>query len=127
MIATEPGALPLANWRDDVVGLVAPARMPRASVWERSSAVRELERTFLPRFRAERARVEGLGARLDSRTHERLWAAGELLELLYEALAQDVRHPLRGLPFAAELEAMVRALDHWCDEAALAERLARRA
>lgn len=119
-------SMPPSAWRDAVVELVAPARSPRASVWERSTAVRELERALLPRFRADRARLDALAARLDSRMHERLWAAGELLELLYDALAQDVRMPLRGLPFAAELDAMVRALDHWCDEAALAERLARR-
>lgn len=108
---------PLGAWRDEVSSAVSHACDPEASVWDRSRAVRELERSFLPRLHAERARLAALGERLDSRTRERLWAAGELLELLHEELAESARLPFRGETFAADLTALLRGLDLWCDEA----------
>jgi hypothetical protein len=116
----------ICSWRQEVTEAVAPAREPAASIWERSRAVRDIERIMLPRIREERARLRAVDDMLDHRCRERLWAAGALIELLYEALAQDVRLPLRGTTFAAEVEALLRAIDRWCEEAALANRLAER-
>jgi hypothetical protein len=117
---------PFCDWRTEIAEAIAPARVPHASIWERSRAVRELERILMPRLREERARTAALEDRIDPRTRERLWAVGELVELLYEALVQDVQVPLRGATFASELEALLRAVDRWCEEAELASRLAER-
>lgn len=117
---------PLCDWCDEVAAAVAPARSPDASVWERSRAVRELERVLVPRFREERARVAGLDELMDRRTRDRVWATGELLELLYQSLVEEVRLPLRGARFAAELDALLRALDRWCEETEIATRHAER-
>lgn len=117
---------PFCDWRAEIAEAIAPARAPHASIWERSRAVRDLERILMPRLREERARTAALDDRIDLRTKERLWAVGELVELLYEALVQDVRVPLRGATFASELEALLRAVDRWCEEAELASRLAER-
>ena len=113
-------------WRDEIAEAVAPARRPDASIWERSRAVRALERILVPRFREECARIAADRHSLDRRSADRLWAASQLMELLYEALVEDVRLPLRGRPFAAGLEDLLRALDHWCEEAELAAGLAER-
>lgn len=117
---------PLCGWRVDVAEAVAPALSSSASVWQRSHAVRELERLMVPRFREERARMALLEQYLDRATCERLWAAGALVQLLYEALVQDVRLPLRGMLFADELRSLLRALDRWCEEAEVVTRLAER-
>jgi hypothetical protein len=117
---------PLCDWCDEVTAAVAPARSPGASIWERSRVVRELERVLVPRFREERARVAQLEELMDRRTRDRVWATGELLELLYASLVQDVQLPLRGAKFSAELEALLRALDRWCEEAEIATRHAER-
>ena len=114
------GTGPLCDWCDEVAAAVASARSPDASVWDRSRAVRELERVMVPRFRVERARVARLEELMDRRTRDRVWATGELLDLLYRSLVQDVRMPLRGATFAAELESLLRALDRWCEEAEIA-------
>jgi hypothetical protein len=81
---------------------------------------------MVPRFRAERARVARLEELMDRRTRDRVWATGELLDLLYRSLVQDVRMPLRGATFAAELESLLRALDRWCEEAEIAAHHAER-
>lgn len=117
---------PLCGWRDEVAEAVGPALSSSASVWQRSHAVRELEHLMLPRFREERARMALLEEHLDRVTCERLWAAGALVQLLYEALVQDVRLPLRGTPFADELRSLLRALDRWCEEAAVVTSFAER-
>ncbi len=132
MVATtvkSPGgpAGPLAAWRDAVAEAVAPACSEGASVWERNRAVRELERVFVPRFRVERARIEQAAVELDHPTRERLWAAGELLDRLRALLEEDARIPFRGATFAAELTALLRGLDHWCEEAERAATLLPRA
>ena len=115
-LRTESVTVPLGAWGETIAAAVAPACTSSASVWERTHAVRELEQLFLPRFRAESARIAAGEARLGHRDRERLWAAGRLVAALHADLAEDARVPFRGAAFAASMAAFLRALDHWCAE-----------
>jgi hypothetical protein len=108
------GAYALARIVDQYLPAMEPAPEIAGQI---GTPLANLRRLLLPRFHAERERLARLEERLDHATRERLWAAGELIERLYASVADDARVPFRGGSFAAELAGLLRALDHWCDEA----------
>jgi hypothetical protein len=68
------------QWMERIARLLAPATSPRATFWERWSAVRFLSDQFESRFRLETQLAESLGERLPPSVRVRLRGARVALE-----------------------------------------------
>jgi hypothetical protein len=103
-------------WLRDLSERLATVRLPDATVWERSSAVRYLEEEFAPRFRRETGAVNAAADRLPAAEAVRLWALGELIEFLRIHLAGLVPLVQSGAAFARLVTKLLRAFECWCGE-----------
>ena len=103
-------------WLRDLSGRLATVRLPDATVWERSSAVRYLEEEFAQRFRREAGAVNAAADRLPTAEGVRVWALGELIEFLRMYLAGLVPLVQSGPAFARLVNKLLRAFEYWCGE-----------
>jgi hypothetical protein len=103
-----------AHWLAEVAEALGPAQRPDAGPWARWSALRYLETTFPERVERERQVVEALAARLTEPERARLWALGELLDVLPAYLGRQVGLCHRAGEFAALTGRLQAALGRWC-------------
>lgn len=103
-------------WLRDLSERLATVRLPEATVWERSSAVRYLEEEFAPRFRREAGAVNAAANRLPPAEAVRVWALAELIEFLRMYLAGLVPLGQTGPAFARLVNKLLRAFEYWCGE-----------
>ena len=104
-------------WLRDLSERLATVRLPSATVWERSSAVRYLEEEFAPRFRREVGAVNSAVERLAAEEAVRVWALGELIDFLRMYLVGLVQLAQSGAAFARLVTKLLRAFEYWCREA----------
>ena len=103
-------------WLRDLSERLATVRLPSATVWERSSAVRYLEEEFAPRFRREARAVNAAVERLAAEEAVRVWALGELIDFLRMYLVGLVQLAQSGAAFARLVTKLLRAFEYWCRE-----------
>lgn len=103
-------------WMHDVLGVLDAARSTDAGIWARWAAVRYLESTFSARLETSRGALERLRRYLPADASARLWAAGELLELLRLQLDRTVALHQGGDEFSHGVVKFLRALGCWCRE-----------
>jgi hypothetical protein len=104
-------------WRKEIGQVLAPVRMPEASVWARWEAARYLTTDFGPRLGREQQVLIALAERLPVDQGVHLWALGELLESLCRHLCELGHMAQSGPAFANAVNKLVRAFDFWCVEA----------
>ena len=102
------------HWLAEVAEALGPAQRPEAGPWARWSALRYLETTFPERVERERQMVEVLAARLTEPQRARLWALGELLDVLPDYLGHLVGLCHRAAEFAALTGRLQATLGRWC-------------
>jgi hypothetical protein len=105
------------SWRKEIGQALAPVWMPEASVWARWEAARYLTADFAPRLGREQQILTALAERLPAAQGARVWALGELLELLCRHLCELGHMAQSGPAFAHLVNKLVRAFDFWCVEA----------
>ena len=103
-------------WVRDLSERLGTVRLPDATVWERSSAVRYLEEEFAPRFRREADAVNAAVDQLPTAEAVRVWALGELIDFLRMYLAGLVQLAQSGGTFARLVNKFLRAFEYWCCE-----------
>lgn len=107
-------------WCTEVDEALDRVRAPEADIWERSAAVHYLIDQFSPRLDREARFLTGLGACLPAEQRGRIWALGELLQLLCRHLCELGAMPQCGPAFATAVGKLSRALHCWCREVELA-------
>ena len=70
------------HWRSEVAAALGPARQANAGPWARWTALRYLQGAFPARVAKERRLAQTMAADMSPADEDRLWALGELLELL---------------------------------------------
>jgi hypothetical protein len=102
------------HWLAEVAQALGPARRPEAGAWARWNALRYLETTFPGRVERERQVVQAMAARLTESQRAKLWALGELLDLLPAYLGRLVGLCHRATEFAALTARLQATLGRWC-------------
>lgn len=103
-----------ASWLEEVAEALGPAQGADAGPWARWNALRYLESTFPERVERERRMVQEVAARLTDPQRARLWALGELLDLLPAYIGHQVGLCHRAGEFSALTGRLQAALGRWC-------------
>jgi hypothetical protein len=101
-------------WRVEVAAALGPAQQVNAGPWARWNALRYLQGAFSARVTKERQLVQVMGAHMTAPDQDRLWALGELLELLPIHLGHLVGLCHRAREFSEVTARIATALDCWC-------------
>jgi hypothetical protein len=103
-----------ASWLEEVAEALGPAQRAEAGPWARWNALRYLESTFPERVGRERRMVQEVSARLTDPQRARLWALGELLDLLPAYIGHQVGLCHRAGEFSALTGRLQEAFGRWC-------------
>jgi hypothetical protein len=102
------------QWREEVRGVLDPARERGSGIWRRWRAVEYLQGGFNRRFERERRAVFSLHQRLTPDQAGHLWAGAELIAQLIDGLGHRVGLCQSDQQFASVSLTVVGALDYWC-------------
>ena len=102
------------HWRREVAATLGPARQANAGPWARWAAIEYLRGAFPARVVNECRLVQAMAADMSPPDAERLWALGELLELLPKYLSRSVGLCHRAQEFSELTARITTALERWC-------------
>jgi hypothetical protein len=105
-----------ALWLAETRHAFRPACTESATVWDRARAVTYLRERFTPRFRAEREAATALAELLEPAKGSALGAAGDMVEAQCERLAWLATFHQKATEFTAVANALLLALEDWCDQ-----------
>ncbi len=104
------------QWREELRGVLEPARAKGAGIWRRWRALEYLQGGFRRRFERERRAVFGLHIRLTPAQAGHLWAGGELITQLLDGLPYRIGLCQCDADFASVTLTLAAAIEYWCRE-----------
>jgi hypothetical protein len=105
-----------ATWRDELRGVLEPARRSEAGIWTRWNAIQRLDRFMVEKFSRSDELLRRLRHTIPEDDSTRLWAAGELLDSLHWQLDHLVGICHRAEEFSLVTLKFLEAFSFWCRE-----------